>query len=179
MKKLLCVAGIAVLSLAGCREGGGGAKQEAEDTFGGLQQGAEDTGQRAQDELGSAAGAQGEQAATGRITSADANRIEVQTDQGETLSFNRSPDAEILQNGQPIGFEALQEGQQVRATYSEEGGEQKLQKLELIQAEGQQPGQEPGQQPGSIGGPTQQDGSQQQPGQEPMPGGAGGGGAQP
>lgn len=174
MKKLLCVAGIAVLSLAGCREQGKHAKQSSENALGGLQQGAEDTGQQAQGELGSAAGAQGEQAATGTITSASKDRIEVQTDQGEKLSFNRSPDAEILQNGQPIGFEALQEGQQVRATYSEQGGQQKLQKLELIQGagqQGQQPGQQPGQQgqqPGSIGEPSQPGGAQQ-------PGGEGGG----
>ena len=134
MKKVLAVV-LAGLGLVACQEkveqpGMVGTEEEA----GGAQ------GQAMQGET---------QTVTGTVASMSGDQISIRSEQEGSMDFMIGENVAITENGQQASKDAISEGDQIRATYSGEGGQKQLIRIEVMGA-GQQPqqGQEQ-QQPGT------------------------------
>ena len=151
MNRMLVI-GFAVAMLAGCRS-----QQEGAGTQG---------AQEREPTAGAQPGAQAQpQMATGTLTAVQDDQITVRTAAGQQMEMKLSDDAQIMMNGQPVQRDRLQQGASVRASYSQEGGEMMVQRLEVQSMGGAaQPGQHPsGMQPGQQPSGAQPGGAQQQP----------------
>lgn len=123
------------------------------------------TGQDANSQPGAEAG----QTATiqGQIAKVEADKLEIETSGGEKVDLKMGANV-MTPEGQPIQTSQLHEGAEVRASYSEMGGDKVVSTIEMLNeaAPGQgQPGASPAEpsQPGAS--PDHQGASPTQPGQ--------------
>lgn len=102
---------------------------------------------------------QGEaQTIQGRVQTVDQDTVAVQTERGEELELKFDENTMDF-SGQPIRITEIQEGSEIRASYSEEGGENVIRSIEVT-GQGQQEQMQP--QGGEELNPGQIDPSQQQ-----------------
>jgi hypothetical protein len=70
----------------------------------------------------------------GRLESKSAQQLTVRNDAGKEVSLQLGQKAQILQNGQRASADALEEGAQVRASYTIEGDHRIIHEVEVLQS---------------------------------------------
>lgn len=111
----------------------------------------------------------------GTVASAEENSLTLRRPTGEEVKLDLRDTTSITMDGRFIQVEAVPEGAEVRASYTQDGNDRVAQSIEVLRAEGQPGQQQPGQQqPGQMQ-PGQEDqqhqmreGGQRDIGQEPQ-----------
>lgn len=110
--------------------------------------------------------------AVGTIVEVQGDSVTIRTNENEMHDMSFGNDTQVMNDDRPVGRDALQEGSQVRATWSTQGEEKQLMRLDVLSgAVQEQPNAQPDQvnpdaekpQPGSMHDSTPVDPSPAEP----------------